>query len=439
MKKKKILIDITSLFDQYSSRGIGRYTRELMKRLVRMVVDENSWELSLVGFNDLDKNLIDIGYSQFAVDELKPHIEFHTLGKSHPSDVKNIFEWKKFDEIIYESEPDVYFAPHFERGLPSTKGLKHQFTNLKTAVVYHDAIPLVTNTFSNKGFIANWVKKKFYEFLLTGIKNADMIFAPSNFSKNDIVKLLNVDEEVVKVIYLGVDESFHKSIQTYPESEEQEILNRFQINDTKYFYYDSGLEANKGIADLLIILEKFFQNKEKSLPMNIVITGGDFYKGAGEGIKAKTGLGKQFIRKAKAKGLLSNLVTTGRIDDDELKIILRNSTAYIYLSEYEGFGFGPIQAMASEIPTIVRSASCLPEITDGAALLVDPQDVDKTVKEIGDLLKNEKEINQLIKKGIVVAKKYDWKTTAELTWHNLKSLVNQEENAYSAIRGEDAD
>lgn len=421
-KNKKILIDTTSLFDQYSSRGIGRYTRELLKTLIKDIVEDENWDLSLVGFQDLEQNLIDIGYTQFAIEELMPEIKFFSLGDPYPSSVGNIFRWEKFDEAIYEIEPDVYFAMHFERGLPSTPRLKHTYKKLKTVVTVHDLIPIVTNKFSQKNPVVNFLKKKFYEFMFRGVINADLIFTSSNFSKLDLQKYGNIQDENIEVVYLGVDDSFYRENQNYTDIDMDEVVSRFEVEKGKYLFYDSGVESNKGVDELLESLKIFFEYKDSNLPKEIVIVGNSFYKGKGETIKAKNPEASQFISKAKKLGILNNIVTTGLIDDDELKILLNNSQIYIYLSLYEGFGFGPIQAMASGIPAVVSNQSCLPEITEEIPVMVDPKDPKKVATAIKKLVKDPKLQKEIIKKGSVLAKKYNWELTSATTWDRIKKL-----------------
>lgn len=255
----------------------------------------------------------------------------------------------------------------------------------------------------------------------TGVRNADSIITCSDFSKNDIIKYGNIDEGKIARVYLGVNETFFKNNQNYEAEDIKEMLERFEVYDTKYLFYDSGLETNKGIDNLFEISKRLFgKQPRKDMPTKLVITGGDFYKGVGKDIKSRTEAGAVTLEKMKKFGILDNIVATGRLEESELEVLLSQAYAYIYLSEYEGFGFGPIQAMASGIPAIVNNGSCLPEITAGGALLVDGAKHAKTVKQIKQLFKSDEERKNLIKKGSSVAKKYDWEKTAEET---LKVIV----------------
>ncbi|MCA9380674.1 glycosyltransferase family 4 protein [Candidatus Dojkabacteria bacterium] len=426
---KTILIDITCLFDQYSKRGIGRYTKDLLLRLIKKASQDSSIKISLVGFYDLEQNLREIGFSKFGIEEYQDKITFSSLGEPTLSNYRNIFRWKKTDEVIFEEEPDLYFAPHFERGLPTTPRLQHSFMPKKTVVTAHDVIPLVNNSFSQKNPIMNLLKGIFYRYMWRGVEEADLVLTSSNFSKTDLINYGHIAEDNIEVIYLGINESFFaEKIDSIEETTINEVINRFIGEQRKsYFFYDSGLESNKGIDNMLKIVSRLFEKGGAHIPENLVLVGGDFYQGKGESIKARSALGEYYLKKIKQIGILDRVITTSRISDEELQILLRHASSYIYFSEYEGFGFGPIQAMAAQVPSIINNASCLPEITDGGAFLVDTKDIEDSVNKIYDFLKSEEDQQNIVNKGKEVAQKYNWEKTADQVLENFHKLLTETE------------
>jgi glycosyltransferase involved in cell wall biosynthesis len=421
---KKILIDVTFLFDQYQSRGIGVYGKQLLKRLIPIITASKDWDLRLVGFNELENNLMQIGISPFVMDEIKEKIKFYSFGAPVVSDSKNIMRFRKlYLPLLEKIKPDIYFAVHFERGLPSNKlisrGLSFQ---PKTIVVAHDAIPLVLNKFSSKSKVHNFLKKRLYKLLWKGIQNADLVLSASNFSKKDLVKYGNVDDEKIEVVYLGVDSGFFKENNSFKDYDIEEVLNRFKLNEKRYFFYDAGLEENKGIPQLLEILKNIVNAGSDKLPETLVVVGNDFKKGEGKGIEPRNILAKKFLKLAKSAGVLENIVTTGRVTDEELKILLSKAQAYVNMSQYEGFSFGPVQAMASHVPAIASNTSCTPEITDGGALLVDVSNIELASKKIKNHLLHKSELQRFVEAGKEVVKKYDWDQTVEKTWELIQRV-----------------
>lgn len=420
IETKRLLIDTTFLFDQYSFRGIGKYGKEVIKRIIKLAL-EDSIEVYFVGFYDLKKNLIALGLSQFSVDQYIKTIGFYSLGEAVDSSVGNIKRWKlTFKPAIEEIKPDVYFSVNFERGLPSTWILKRELSFVpKTVVMAHDAIPIATNSYSSKSFIHNILKGIFYRSMFNGIRHADLVLTNSKFSKKDLVKHGRVKEEKIYPIYLGVDEKFFED--TDPKLLTH-VMKAFSLEEKKYFIYDSGLEKNKGIFDLIKLFKVITESNIDNVPNKLVLVGKDFTKATGSKIKPKNERADRVLKELKRNGLLENITTTDRVSDEDLTVLIKEAYCYFNFSKYEGFSFGPLQAMAAQVPAVVGNYSCLPEVTDGGAYLVDSANIEKTSKEIIEYLRDNNLQQEFIKKGRAVAERYDWEKTADKTWSQIRTL-----------------
>lgn len=419
MNSKKILIDVTFLFDQYTFRGIGRLGKEVVKRIVEQDLEDDSFTVELLGFNNLSQALQQFGFSQYFIDENSPYIKYHSIGEAFPSSPQNTQKWKElYLPIIEEVKPDVFYSVNFERGLPSVpefnQMLKHK---PKTIIQAHDAIPLINNSFSNKGFIFNLLKGRFYKFMFEGIKNADEIITISKFSEKDFVQF-GVPENKISVVYLGIDDSFRSpesSIETQEGQDNPEVistLKSFELTEKEYFVYDSGLEENKGIKELLEIFAKIV-NEDNELPKKLVLIGKEFQKSIGGQFLPKSTVAEKTLKRIKKLGLENNIITTDRVSDEELIILLKNSFAYFNFSKYEGFSFGPVQAMAAGVPAVVGDYSCIPEVTDGGAFLIKTEDVQKSYEEIKSYLENNEKVEAIVRKGRKISERYTWDDTAD--------------------------
>ncbi len=422
--KKTLMVDTTFLFDQYSLRGIGKFGKELLKRMIKDIVNDNEWRLYLIGFWDLEKNLMQIGLSNLLIEEILAKITFFSVGEPRLSNPRNVQFWDKYYRPVINTErPDVFFSVNFEKGLPTVNAFKASLKFVPTTVVIaHDAIPIVTDIYSKKSFIHNFFKKKFYLKMFNGVQNADLVIAPSEFSKNDLIKYGNVNADKIHVVHLGVDEKFYRELWEPEDNDVQEILNRYKLEPQKYFIYDSGLEANKGADILLNLFAKIISINKKSIPKTLVVTGGSFGAGIGKSIKSKNLLATNFLKQANKLGILENIVTTSKISDEELIILLRKAFVHLNFSQYEGFNLGPVQAMASGVPAITANTSCNPEITKGGALLVDTKDIDNAFKEIKKFILSDELMKEQIKKGSKVVKEYDWNKTADKIWELIQGI-----------------
>jgi glycosyltransferase involved in cell wall biosynthesis len=102
----------------------------------------------------------------------------------------------------------------------------------------------------------------------------------------------------------------------------------------------------------------------------------------------------------------------GFIPFETLRIFHELATAFVFPSLYEGFGLGPLEAMASGTPVIASAVSSLPEVVGGAAMLVNPENVFDIARGITEVLTNECLRAELIVRGRKQAASFSWDRTA---------------------------
>ena len=121
--KKTIIIDLTTLFDQFSFRGIGRYTREVAKRLIPLLVDSNLFEVHIIGFESFEKNLLDLNLDNKYI-TLKEYLEnnkskhenkvFYVNNEKQQAQYINLFKAHDLDAVILISTIDNHFMQFIE-------------------------------------------------------------------------------------------------------------------------------------------------------------------------------------------------------------------------------------------------------------------------------------------------------------------------------------
>jgi len=95
--------------------------------------------------------------------------------------------------------------------------------------------------------------------------------------------------------------------------------------------------------------------------------------------------------------------------------LLSDAAAFLFPSEYEGFGLPVLEAMACGSPVITTNVSSLPEVGGDAAIYVSPKNPEQLAVEIVRLLNSESLRNEYIQKGFEQVKKFSWKKTAQMT------------------------
>jgi glycosyltransferase involved in cell wall biosynthesis len=103
------------------------------------------------------------------------------------------------------------------------------------------------------------------------------------------------------------------------------------------------------------------------------------------------------------------------VPDEELAGLYARARAFVFLSDYEGFGLTPLEALASGVPVIVLDTEVAREIYGPAAIYLespDPALVDAALERV---LFDEQERERLIAAARTVVARYSWQECAHRT------------------------
>ena len=76
---------------------------------------------------------------------------------------------------------------------------------------------------------------------------------------------------------------------------------------------------------------------------------------------------------------------TGPVPDVDLAAFYRHASAYISLSEHEGFCVPLVEAMAADVPVLAYGAAAVPETLGGAGIVFAPKDLELAAELLGSL------------------------------------------------------
>jgi glycosyltransferase involved in cell wall biosynthesis len=109
----------------------------------------------------------------------------------------------------------------------------------------------------------------------------------------------------------------------------------------------------------------------------------------------------------------------GEVPDTELAALYRDARCVVYASLYEGFGLPVLEAMASGTPVVTSQGTAMEEIAGGAAVLVDPLDA-RSIADGIDKAMTARE--HLIERGLARAREFTWESAADALvrlWNEL--------------------
>jgi len=291
----------------------------------------------------------------------------------------NFFNWPKLDDLV--GVCDVFLTPNLHFTAYSNRCRK--------VMVVHDlSFILFPEFFSFK--VRLWHKLILSKNYL---KQADVIVADSVNTKNNLIDLLKIGSEKIKVIYPGVGNEFKVLDQN--DSVLKQVKDKYDLPD-KFILYLGSLEPRKNIES---IVEAYLGLSCQPEWQHALVIGG------GTGWKNKTihRLVKDY----------SKIKLIGYVAEKDKPALYNLAEMFIYPSYYEGFGLPPLEAMACGTPVIAGANSSLFEAVDMAGLLVDPYNLNDIRLAI-EAIANDNDLKyDLTVKGLQQVKKFKWDKTAQ--------------------------
>ncbi len=383
----KIGIDLRAFYTGSKYRGIGTYSRELIREMLRLAPENEYHFLNLYGDfpESVPMNDRCFVHSYYQGPMISDHGE------------RNLFRIPELEPLRQAQVEDFLRVSGIEWMLftsPSEHGNPFRiewFRSVHTATVFYDLIPLV---FPQQCLFDAQYKKD-YMASLEFLKGIDLFFAISQFTKDDAVRLLKIPEEKIKVIFAGLD-SKYLNIHHLPKTD---LRKRFGIQ-RDYFLFAGGIDFKKNIENIIAAYAALPQRDRANVVL--VITG-----------KADQTMVQHYMDEAKRCGVADAVFCTGYVSDEELLALYCGAKALVFPSLYEGFGLPVIEAMACGTPVITSDCSSLKEIAEGHALLVDPKSREQICKAMQRVLHEPDTIREMARDAISYARQFTWERVAQ--------------------------
>jgi glycosyltransferase involved in cell wall biosynthesis len=108
-----------------------------------------------------------------------------------------------------------------------------------------------------------------------------------------------------------------------------------------------------------------------------------------------------------------NIFWLGKVSDEALAALLRDSLCLCFPSITEGFGLPALEAMAIGCPVISSDRASLPEVCGDAALYACPRDSESWLTQILTLKGKPHLASELSERGRNRARNFSWRSAAE--------------------------
>jgi glycosyltransferase involved in cell wall biosynthesis len=111
------------------------------------------------------------------------------------------------------------------------------------------------------------------------------------------------------------------------------------------------------------------------------------------------------------------------VSDAQLQELYAAARAFAFLSEYEGLGLPPLEALAAGIPPVLVDSPVARESCRDAALYVPAGDIPATTRALESVLVDEGVRQRILQGASAALAQYDWSTAAARTLAVLESVA----------------
>ncbi len=177
-----------------------------------------------------------------------------------------------------------------------------------------------------------------------GISRSKKIITISDFSKKEICKYYNVDKSKINVVPCAWQ---HFERIKYDEN----ALEKYGLKNKNYCFSMCSLEPNKNFKWIAEIAKKYED-------IIFVISGS---------------INKKVFANGMGFECPDNVKLIGYITDEEAKSLMRDCSAFLFPTFYEGFGMPPLEALSAGCKCVVVSdTEIMHEIFGDSVMYIDP-------------------------------------------------------------------
>lgn len=385
-------IGIDARFYGPLGKGLGRYTQEVVDKVIMINESSSQLDLSFVIFLSPD-NFDEFKTNNPRVEKVKLSFRWYSLA-----------EQLLFPFYIKKYKLDLIHFPHFNVPI---------LCPTKFVVTIHDLIlthfPTMRATTKNL-FIYRLKNLAYRLVLFSAVKRSSLILTVSDFTKQDILSLYKIKADKVLISYEGAaDLKAENDIEFSLKNGDALMLDELKEAD-RFLLYVGSAYPHKNLENLIKLMRLLEQDNSD---IKLVLVGkSDFFY---ERLKKE------------AHDLIESgrIIFAGYVPDAQLSKLYSRALAFIFPSLYEGFGLPPLEAMSHGCPVLSSDRSCLPEILGDSALYFNPEELEdifgKIMRIAGDINLREK----LISSGLERVKKYSWQECARITFNSYLQVLDK--------------
>jgi glycosyltransferase involved in cell wall biosynthesis len=276
----------------------------------------------------------------------------------------------------------------------------------RTVVTCHDLMLLrMARDGFDPSYVIPPVAARLLSFSLRFLKRAAMVIADSQATADDLVKYLKIPREQIRVVHLGIDPMFAPP--SGPDGR--------QVARARW-----GFEGRRV---LLHVGNNWFYKNLEGVIRALAVLKDESGEDCPTLVKAGKGLTTEQRKLASELEVEGHIRELGVLNNVDLQAVYHAADMLVFPSWWEGFGWPPLEAMASGTPVICSDRGSLGEVAGDAALIVNPEEPEEIADAIIRVLHDENLRQSLITKGLERAKQFTWERAAEQTFEVYREVA----------------
>jgi len=232
----------------------------------------------------------------------------------------------------------------------------------------------------------------FSKRFLKRIVRSDVITADSEFTRQELLDLLRIDEARVRVVHLGYDGA------VFREHSPEDVARFREAHrlPERFILFVGSIEPRKNINRLLDAYALL--PDETRGEIKLVVAGFSGWRN------------DDTMRRLDA--MKDDVTFLGYLDVAELGLCYAAATVFAYPSLYEGFGLPPLEALACGCPVVASDIPPLREVCGDAARFVAPEQPESITEGVQKVLSDKDLRRKLSAEGLRRAEGFSWEKTA---------------------------
>jgi alpha-1,3-rhamnosyl/mannosyltransferase len=248
-----------------------------------------------------------------------------------------------------------------------------------------------------------------------GVAAAPIVFAVSEDTKRELVRLFGSDADRVRVTYEGGDPFLETLYGPSLESQKRDAKRKVATAGIAHpFVLALGtVEPRKNLALLIAAWEDARISSVR--PTDLVIAGRD-----GWNMEPVRDAIRPHIVADEGMGRLHRLEA---VDDDMRRDLLLAADLVALPSLHEGFGLVALEAMQAGTALLASRAGAIPEVVGESGILIDPNDLGAWKDALVRLMSDDENRTEVARLGKARSQGFTWDRAAKTVIEGLEGIV----------------